>query len=105
MAKWNIVICHAMKRSWVQTLLITFSKTICWWTVHIPYGIHVESMSFHPFHMEYVLAGIPAILVIPFHMESIWNDMESMWIPSFHMEFPCGFHMESGIRWSLTGKF
>jgi hypothetical protein len=45
---------------------------------HIPCGIHMESMSFQ---MEYILAGIPAILVIPIHLESIWNDVESMWIP------------------------
>ena len=59
-----------------------------------PCGIHVIPDGFHPFHMEYVLADIPAILAIPFHLESIWNDMDSMWIPSFHMEFPSGFHME-----------
>ena len=47
-----------------------------------PYG-------FHPFHMEYVLAGITAISAIPSHLES-------MWIPSFHMDFPSGIHMEKG---------
>ena len=41
-----------------------------------PRGIHVIPDGFHPFHMEYVLAGIPAILVIPFH------------------EFPPGIYME-----------
>jgi len=60
----------------------------------IPCGIHVIPDGFHPFHMEYVLGEISAILVIPSHMESTWNDMDSMRIPSFHMEFPSGFHME-----------
>ena len=46
----------------------------------IPHGIHVIPDGFHLFHMEYVLGGIPAILVIPSHLESTW-------IPSkFHME-------------------
>jgi hypothetical protein len=49
-----------------------------------PCGIHVIPDGFHPFHMEYCLVGIPAILVIPFHMESIWNIRESMQIPSFN---------------------
>jgi hypothetical protein len=36
-----------------------------------PYGIHVIPVGFHPFHMEYVLAGIPAILVISIHLKFI----------------------------------
>ena len=34
-----------------------------------PYGFHVIPDGFHPFHMEYVLAGITAISAIPFHLE------------------------------------
>jgi len=56
---------------------------------------------FHPFHMEYVLAGISLILVIPFHFYSIWipYGIHLEWsysinIPSFHMECPYGIHME-----------
>ena len=62
MVKWYIVICHITKRSWVQTLLFTFSKTICWWTVHIPYGFHVESI-WNPC----------GIIPCGMCMDSIWN--------------------------------
>ena len=51
-----------------------------------PCGIHIIPGGFHPFHMEYVLGEIPAILVIPFHLYSTWNTMNSTWIPPFHME-------------------
>jgi hypothetical protein len=61
----------------------------------IPCGFHVIPGGFHPFHMEYVLAGIPLIFLIPFHFDS-------MWIPyGFHMEWsysitiPWNVHMES----------
>jgi hypothetical protein len=81
---------------------------------HIPHGIHVIPGGFHPFHMEYVLAGIPLILANPFHFYSIWNPSGmaifhhhsiipygmSMWIPPpFHginLEWswlPHGFHL------------
>ena len=42
-----------------------------------PSGIHVIPDGFHLFHMEYVLGGILAILVIPSHLESTWNSMDS----------------------------
>ena len=72
-----------------------------------PCGIHIIPGGFHPFHMEYVLGEIPAILVIPFHLESIlfhvdsmhipWNDhLESIW--NYDIDFttiPLGFHMDS----------
>src|SRR6267378_1347955 len=49
-----------------------------------PCGFHVIPGGFHPFHMEYVLAGIPLIFLIPFHFDSIWN--------------PYGIHLE----WSYS---
>jgi hypothetical protein len=62
-----------------------------------PCGFHIIPCGFHTFHMEYVLAGIPLILVIPFHLYSIW--------------IPCGmaiFHSYSIIpygisRWNPAG--
>src|SRR6266699_2656114 len=66
-------------------------------SIWIPCGFHVIPGVFHPFHMEYVLAGIPLIFLIPFHFDS-------MWIPyGFHIEWSYsitipwndhGFHME-----------
>ena len=68
----------------------------------IPCGFHVIPGGFHPFHMEYVLAEIPLILVIPFHFYSIWIPYGihlewpySITIPSFHMECPYGMTMDS----------
>src|SRR6266567_6420608 len=64
-------------------------------SIWIPCGFHVIPGGFHPFHMEYVLAGIPLIFLIPFHFYS-------MWIPyGFHMEWsysitiPWNVHMDS----------
>jgi hypothetical protein len=59
-----------------------------------PCGIHDIPDGFHPFHMEYVLAGIPAILVNPFHLESIWNVMESIIPYGISIWNPSGMVME-----------
>jgi hypothetical protein len=56
-----------------------------------PCGIHIIPSGFHQFHMEYVLAGIPLILVIPFQLHSIW--------------IPCGmaiFHPYSIIPYVMS---
>jgi len=57
-----------------------------------PYGFHVIPGGFHPFHMEYALAGLPLILVIPFHFYSIWNP-PGMVIFHHHSIIPYGMSM------------
>ena len=94
---------HMTQPFMTPTTLVSMRSLPC---PHIPHGIHMESMwipcgfhvipgGFHPFHMEYVLAGIPLIFLLPFHFDSIWNPSGMAIFHHHSMECPYGFHMDS----------
>src|SRR6267378_3904069 len=60
---------------------------------------HMDSIwipcGFHPFHMEYVLAGIPLIFLIPFHFDSMWIPYGMTMDWSYSITIPWNVHMES----------